>query len=259
MAGYIRLLWREARQATPTAAAFLLGIVFWAAFLASRVGRWPEAAILFLATLPLGVLPVWALWRVVHGMRQDYATPHAHLLLSLPVPGWQLASAKLLVAWAELAVYGAAVGAGLLLLARAAGLPSPPPTLSPDELRVVEQALLRTGVTLGLLAALLGAPAWLILTQSAWCVGRLFPRGQGLVSVLAFLSGGWLLLRAGTLAPAVLGWLPRVDLLWFPEVWDAEIRLAAVAVHPAPLVGVVGGALALFALGAWLLEHVVEP
>lgn len=261
-AGYGQLLWREVRQAAPAAAAVLLGIVLWDAFLRSRIGVWAgPRSILPFAALPLGVLPLWAVWRMVHGLRRDYATPHAHLLLSLPVPGWQLAGAKLLVVWMELTLYALAIVTGCVLLARGilfedlSGLP-------PGLMEATVRALLRDGLSAGLIA-FLAIPVFLALVQLAWVVGRLFPRGQGLVTVLAFLSGGWLLLRAATLAPAVLGWLPHWTLFIFPDITvygdrPPSVMLAAVALHPAPFMGIAVAALACFAVTAWLLEHQLE-
>lgn len=261
-AGYVQLLWREVRQAAPAAAAFLLGIILWEAFLRSRVGVWGgPRSILPLALLPLGVLPLWALWRMVHGLRQDYATPHAHLLLSLPVPGWQLASAKLFVVWMELTLYALVIGAACVFLARGASfdeLSGLPPAL----MHATERALSRSGLST-VLIGFFSIPVLLTLVQLAWVVGRLFPRGRGLITILAFLSGGWLLLRAAALAPTVLGWLPHVPLFILPDITVhgqgvSSAVLVAVALHPAPFLGVGVAALACFAVTAWLLEHQLE-
>lgn len=263
MRAYRMLLWREARQAAPAEAAYLLGIAVWTAFLASRIGRWHDGAVIALAQVPFWTLPPWALWRAFHGLRQDYATPHAHLLLSLPVPGWQLASAKLLVIWAEVVVYGVAAGAALLALLRQLGLPGLPPGLHPTQLALVQGALFRSAAALVLLALLVGAPAWLAVAQAAWVVGRASPWAQGLVSGIAFFAGVWLLLRAGIAAPAVLGWLPHLPLLPYVDFahlgggqWAVEPRL--LAIHPAPLVGAAAAALALFAGSARLLERQLD-
>lgn len=262
-AGFGQLLWKEVRQAAPAAAVFLLGIVLWDAFVKSRIGVWAgPRSILPLAALPLGVLPFWAVGRMAYRLRRDYATPHAHLLLSLPVPGWQLAGAKLLVLWLEVTLYALAIVVGCVVVAQGIDFADLMAPLPPGLMEATVRALLRDGLIAGVIA-FLAIPVLLTLVQLAWVVGRMFPRGHGLVTALAFLGGGWLLLRAGTLASVVLGWLPHWNLFIIPDITvhregTASVVMAAVAVHPAPFLGIGLAALASFLMAAWLLEHQLE-
>ena len=263
MAGYSRLLWREVRPALPVAIAYVAGILLWSAFLGTRVGRWPDGVVLAMAQTPLWTLPPWALWRMFHGLRNDLDTPHAYLLLSLPVPGWQLASAKVLVVWAELAMYAAAAAVGLASVFKAAGVPGLPPGLSAGQVQLFEQTLVYAMVLLLLLLLGFGAPAWLVLAQAAWSAGHAVRRARGLVMAMAFLAGLWLLLRAAIAGGAVLGALPGWALLPYPDVvrypggsWAVEPKW--LAIHPGPLIGVAVAAVAGFFASARWIEHALD-
>lgn len=45
---------------------------------------------------------MWTLWRAGASLRQEWSSNHMSLLLTLPVPGWYITSAKALVLLAEM-------------------------------------------------------------------------------------------------------------------------------------------------------------
>lgn len=262
-AAYGRLLWKEVRQAAPAALGVVLAVILWDTFLWSRVQLWfgPKAA-LVLAVSPVALLPLWAAFRLVRSLRRDFTGPHAQFVLTLPVPGWSLTGVKLLVVGAETVLHGLVVAAGWVVLARAMGgadwVASIPAALMPP----IRQAVIRSGLS-ALLMALGGLAAWLVIVQLAWIVGRLFRRGHRLVSLAALVSAGWLVMRAGTVGPALLGWLPR----WTPFVWPditvaingpADVTFYALTLHPAPFVAMGLTVIACAGIAAWLLERHLE-
>lgn len=244
MTPFFRLLWREVRQGLPTTAASVVAILAWYTFLASRVGRWNEGLVLAMTQMPLWWLPLGALWRTYQSFKNDLDTARAYLLLSLPVYGWQLAGAKLLAVWLEAVLYVGATFGGIAAMVQGVGVPGLPPDMS----AAVAAQFARTLVdAVGILLAILVAfamPAWLVLVQAAWGAGRTVRRGRHVLMGLAFLAGGWLLVRAAVAGAAVLDLLPPVPTFPYPDVyrapggvWTVETRW--LAMHPGPWLAVV--------------------
>ncbi|ADU51831.1 hypothetical protein Tmar_1724 [Thermaerobacter marianensis DSM 12885] len=263
MTPFSRLLWREARQALPATAAFLVAILTWYAFLATRVGRWHDGLVIGMSQMPLWWLPPWAVWRTYQSLKNDLDSPHAYLLLSLPVRGWQLAGAKLLAVWIELGLYTAAAYAGLANTLLRTGIPGLPPRLSDAGTKAFVETLVGSAGMLFLLLVVFAVPAWLVLVQAAWAAGHAARRGRYLVTGLTFLVGSWLLLRIAIAGASLLAFLPPVPALPFPNfvgatggAWAVERRW--LALPPGPWLAVVTATWLGFFLTARGVERALD-
>lgn len=260
------LLWKEFRQAAPTSALILAGIVGWLVFLYTRMGEWSSGHILGFGFLPLYFLPFWVLIRGYEGFRREWAGQHQHLLLMLPVPSWWVTAAKLLVAWVECTLYGLTVALGLFVLEGPLKNPAFTPdglNVTPERLEAIRSIIFKDFLRL-LPLALLAIAIAIVLAQVSWAVAQLFRRGQGVVANVAFLLGCWFMLRIGYLASLALGWLPSIRLLEFPEMAMSSeggmtwVSTVGIWIHPAPIVGVAAAGALFFWLTSWLLERLLE-
>ena len=179
---YLTLVRKELRQTLPTTAAFALALAAWLAFVYSRIPhlRFPEMAV-GLAMIAAGYLPFWLAWRAFAGLRDEWHGGQIHLLLALPVPRWYLTGAKALVTVVEVAGQGLLVAAGMILVARAAGMWEP----VVSALRLVDTADLVRAGGLFLAMALLYAVTVVVLVQSAYLAGRVATRRRAMPSTKA--------------------------------------------------------------------------
>lgn len=244
-----RLLRKEVRQAAPVALGLGAIIVAWHLFLYTRIDRWPAELVTSLAVVPLGFVPLWLLWRSVATMRQEWTGNHMYLLLTLPVPGWSIASAKVLIVMAEAALYTVVVGSGSLFLVRAAGLLQQLPL---DAIRMPTGfAVLVVGVSL------LSPLATVIATQFSYIASRLAPRLAGLVFAVVFVLSAWFIARAGTVLTPLFRWLPDVTLS-ADAIANGVVVKGGLSLSIAPAVGSLVAVAALFWATATLLERDIE-
>lgn len=210
-------------------------------------------------------LPGWAAWQGYHGFRQEWSSSQSHLLMSLPVTGWQLVAAKLAVAWSGILLYGGIAGAALIPLAKSVGLDGAADlSLSAAELARWGAAYTHMGITL-LACALIVSMGIVLISQWSWIVGRAVGRWEWAASLAALVSGFWLMLRAGIWGGRLLGGrLPEFTLLKLPPspaetaAGELEILLPAVAGNSGAVIGVAAAVILIYAASSLLMEHVVE-
>lgn len=245
-----RLVQKEIRQAAPMAAIVAGVVIAWHLFLSTRFGKWPSEGIIGLSALPLGFIPLWILWRSFATMRQEWTGNHMYLLLSLPVPGWYLASAKVIIVVVEAAFYTVVVGSGMLILTLSSGLLD----------GILAEAIVRPtwGPVLVMVAISVLSPlSWIVVTQFSYVAGRLTSKLSGLVSVIVFVLSGWFIVRMGTVLTPLLGWVPDLRL-------SADVLVDGVVVKNGwqldvtPAIGAALAIAGLFWLGGYLLERDVE-
>lgn len=247
---YLQLLGKELQQAASTALVFIILIVAWFAFLATRIGIWPNLLPFGLGIATLGFVPFWALWRTFYSFRQEWTGDHMYLLLSLPVPGWYMTSTKLIVAMIELFVYSGIILGGSLLLFTADGMGGFPIEL------LRQEALLSTSYRAALVQTL-GLVVVMIVIQFSYLFSRLVSRRRGLMMMLVGLVSFWLVFRVGGLLAPLLDWIPPVPLHGI-QVDAGGIYTHTVYLGVAPILGSFIAALLLFVIGSNVLERDIE-
>ncbi|HEX6971326.1 MAG TPA: hypothetical protein VF234_03835, partial [Limnochordia bacterium] len=169
------------------ALALLLGaIAVWLLFLHSRAGLWDPALVTALSWMPLSFVIPWALWMTVSIHKSEWEQRTCYLLLSLPIPAWQILLSKLAAIATQLLILVVVIDALALWNAYAAFGQADfvrAWALLPAEARWLA---LRTAVIFGALWAV-GIGLFLSLAQAAYLVGRLVDRFSGLLSGGAFL------------------------------------------------------------------------
>lgn len=244
-----RLLNKEIRQASSTALVIAAVVVVWHVFLHTRIGRWPEEAVLAAGAFPMGFVPLWLLWRSFATMRQEWAGNHTHLLLALPVPGWAIAASKAAVVMLEAAFFIVVIGGGAAALGFKTGLLSQIPF---EDIRTPWGKPIIIGAIL-----LLSPLMWIVMTQFAYVAGRLASKLSWLVSAVAFALSGWFIVRAGTVLTPLLRWMPDLPVS-ADVIVNGVVVKAGLSLDWTPAAGTILAVGALFWAVSTMLERDVE-
>ena len=179
-------------------------LLVWTAFLYSRAGAWQAEVVMMLYWLPMGFLPLWAIWTSVQLYRQEWRENTSYLLLSLPVRAWTITSAKLATMAVGIIGFSVLIFGGAALLAARTGIWA-------RIAGVFEVIPLEWFARSGLIlygAGILGLLALSLISQFAYVFSRLFSRFQGLAMIWTWLLAIWLAGKAGSLGHVILNWLP---------------------------------------------------
>lgn len=206
------------------------------------------------ALLHLGFVPMWTLWRAGASLRQEWSSNHMSLLLTLPVPGWYITSAKALVLLAEMLWYIVLVLAGTLVLAIEGSWIQRIDLLGQAYViggeiysRIPAEALSWRTLLFALGVVTAVAASGIIATQFSYIAGCLWRRWSGLFSTAVAGLSVWFILRAGTLLAPLFRWVPEIPV-------DGAVIVNNVRVQQTMYLGLspVFGALAAVALLFWL-------
>lgn len=252
---YWQLFSKEIRSSKLILLLSIAAIIAWDIFLASRLGRWSEELVAVLAWMPMGLLQFYALFSGITSFSQEWRGNHMHLMLSLPVRGWQIFSAKVLSTMCEIVLITIVTMAGASLLGfgpinlafrESGGLPSAVPGSLVYRLAILAVILLWLSMT-----------AITVMGQFSYISSRMFERFGGLVTVWVLLLSFWGLARFMTIVTPMLRWLPDIPFRIWNSV-DGRIMTATAWLDSAPLVAAALWVAILFAIGSWLLERHVE-
>lgn len=226
--------------------------LLWELFLATRLQTWTPEVVAGLSPLPLAIIPFWAVWAGFQSVRAEWNGDHAQLLLTLPVPYWQVQGVKLLAIWLQAGFTAVLVAIAFWLMAR-----GPVRDLQASGLwDVIRASLPAAMVFWGLLVVNLS-----VFAQFASAVWRTVPRFGGLVALWATLLAGWLGYRLSGLLGYLFQWVP--DLRLVGTSLEGQGAQTVIVRHPilvdaGPLVGSLLFALGLFWVGAVLLERAAD-
>jgi len=251
MKRFLTLL-RKDLQASLLPIGFLSGItVIIMAFVRFRIetAGWPMEISLVAISIPLVFLPLWLLWQSFQTLRSEWREDTVYTLLVLPVPGWQVMTAKLLAIWIEYTVISAVTAVGTLVFF------SP---LVREAMAFVPSVgwVIRNGILL-YLASLLMLASVVIFVQLAFVVSKMVGRLQGLVALWTLILSSWFVEKLGVLLEPIFRWIPTVPLHRVFRL--EEIREGIVADwNLAPEIGSWLAILFVLALTSYLFEHYVE-
>lgn len=248
-----RLLLRKELMGLEGLFPLLLGAtVLWELFLLSRAQIWRPEAVALASLLPLVVIPFWAAWAGFQSVRAEWNGDHAQLLLTLPVPYWQIQGVKLLAIWLQAGFTALVVGAAALLLGR--GL-----------IRDLQLSGLWDVVVTSVPTA--AALWWLfivhlsIAAQFASAVWRMVPRFGGLVALWATVMAAWLGDRLSRLLGHLFQWVPDLRLM-AASMSGAGVQTVVtrhvIFIDSGPLLASLLLGLGLFWVGAILLERAAD-
>lgn len=247
------LLMRKELMGRESLFPLLLGLAgLWELFLVTRLRSWGPEVVAALSPLPLFVIPFWAVWAGFQSVRAEWNGDHAQLLLTLPLPYWQVHGVKLLAIWLQAALTALLVGVAAWLLAR-----EPVQSL---QVSGVWDAIWASLPTIVLFWGLL-VVHFSVLGQFASAVWRSVPRFGGLVALWATVLAGWLASRMAGLLGYLFQWVP--DLRLVGTIWEMNGGQTVMVRHPvvvdsAPLLGSLLFALGLFWVGALVLERATD-
>lgn len=243
---FLQLLWKELRHSLNpmlfyTGASLLL--YFLPVFVPGLRGIPLQNTLwLFVILMPLQALPFWVIWRAIATWRREWTGNHMLLILSLPVPGWQITSAKLLALFLEVLLYGMVHSIGFM------------PYMLPEfSLTLPGYLTLSLWVAGGALYLALISCCFFLTVHFAYLAGRLVSRGGWLVALAAFFTSLWAAIRLGGLLSPLLQWLPRVPFYGL-SIASGTVNRTVIYIQVAPLVGV----LLVLALLFWLSARWVE-
>jgi len=232
------------------------GYLLWTLFLASRVGRWDEDAILALYFAPAsGIFPLWTLWTSVQLYRQEWRENTSYLMLSLPVRARTITSAKLAMLLTGVAGFMLLFAAGGWLLFERTGILADMRATNVFALVPVEW-IVKMGL-LGFGSVLFGVLVVALVAQVAYVFSRMFGRLRGLVMVWTWVLLFWLMARVGDVAVRWLGFLPELHMRML-SVRNGIPQFELLAMESGPIVAMVLFAAGLFALLNAMLERAVE-
>jgi ABC-type transport system involved in multi-copper enzyme maturation permease subunit len=249
---YWKLLRKEFEGSKMIVSILLASVILWDIFLYSRLGKSNDQVIFVLSVLPFGIIPLWALLDGFLTFRREWQGNHMYLLLSLPVKGWHLTTAKFITTAMEMFVYVLVTGAGTFLVNRRviATILESLPDIYPM------RYLVWAGVQI-FFVCLLGILSLLCISQFSYIVGRMFERFGGLISVWTFVLSLWLLLQFTWRTMNRFNWVPDMFFRVLSRIEDYQF-IETAKVSTAPIVAGLVGVIALFSLGSWLLEKHVE-
>ncbi len=210
----------------------------------------PEFAFPFSFTmlvLPMVRAPVHA----VTTWKREWDQHHDLLLLSLPVRGWWLVTAKLCAALLETATLTVTIVVSVLLVGRTE-------LVQPIYDFTGPGLMLYWTLLVVVLPWTLGTAVVHILGQLAALVSRIVPLFSSLVGVCTFAIGLWGIIRVGGLLAPLLRWLPALP-LYSISVSGGIGYEQWLRVQMAPLAGALLALAGLFWLAGWLVEREIEP
>ena len=231
---------KEMRSEAPSFFILLAVIFGWSVWVFSKP-ELPTEMTFVLVSLPLVMIPFYAVLRVILDLRSEWAEDTIQLLVSLPVRGWQVLGAKGLAIITEVILL-AMVISGLLY------------TILSSE-QILRLAMVEWVPVLALLI-LLGFAAFLPVLYLGYLIGRGVPVGRGVVSFISFGLLTYLWTNSAVLADK---FLPSIAINVHGVAFDATGVHQTVGEIPVTFLGgfVVCG-LVMFAARAYLWEKRID-
>ncbi|MFC4775500.1 hypothetical protein ACFO9Q_01705 [Paenibacillus sp. GCM10023252] len=196
--------------------------------------------------LPFLFVSAMAIGTGYYQLHTEWRTNSIYLLLSLPIRGWKVLTAKILAVYALLLISSLwiAVSFGLILL-----------RASWQEVRVSEAMppLFPSLFNLALNTFWMYSLATLfllMLVQFTFLCGQLTAKFKWIVMIGAGFGALWLVLRISPLLSNLL--------LWMPELAYGGVDVEVIYLHPGPFVVLLLISVGLLALNGYIFEKEVE-
>lgn len=242
-----RLFLKEFKSAMPIYVFFSAAVLVLHLFALYKSDDWEDGAIQGISViLPYSLACVLAVGTVYYQLRSEWKANTVYLLLSLPVRGWKVMTAKLAAAigWLILACMWIAVSFSLLLL-----LTNWSRWQASETLPEAWPSLLNLAGNV-IWIYLIFASFGLITVQFAFLCGQLVSKFRWLVEGCAFIAILWLVLRVSPMLSGLLQWMPSI-------VFGGD-ELQTVYLNSGSFVGLLLISVALTWLNGYIFEREVE-
>lgn len=237
------LLIKELKTIFPLFAVYSVLVVLSHLFILAKSSIWDNDTIFVLsAVMPFLFVSVIALGTGYYQLYSEWKTNSIYLLLSLPVRGWKVLTAKLAAVLLLLILAIVGVGASFALLLLRVKWDEfkgelPLPTL----LNVTANSFWMYGLVVIFLLAVI---------QFAFLCGQLVAKFRWLMVFAAFLSSLWLVVRISPLFSNLLMWIPEIPF----GGEDTEVMY----LHSGPFIVLFILSVGLIGLSGYILEKEVE-
>lgn len=205
--GFRRLFLKEVRSFLPVYGIFAVAVAVLHLFIMLRGLGWQDGTILGLSLLlPFLFLSAIAVGTGFYQLFAEWRTNSIYLLLSLPLRGWKVMTAKLSAVLALLYLTLLANGISFAVflfgaMNKQTELPDDIPEVLPDVLNTLFNLCWMYALTVIFLIA---------LVQFAFLCGQLVAKFKWLVVIGAFFAALYLVLRIGPPVSKLLEWLPEI-------------------------------------------------
>ncbi|MDF2714065.1 MAG: hypothetical protein K0R28_990 [Paenibacillus sp.] len=237
------LLIKELKTIFPLFAVYSVLVVLSHLFILAKSSIWDNDTIFVLsAVMPFLFVSVIALGTGYYQLYSEWKTNSIYLLLSLPVRGWKVLTAKLAAVLLLLILAIAGVGASFsLLLLRVKWDEFKGELPLPTLLNVTANSFWMYGLVVIFLLAVI---------QFAFLCGQLVAKFRWLMVFAAFLSSLWLVVRISPLFSNLLMWIPEIPF----GGEDTEVMY----LHSGPFIVLFILSVGLIGLSGYILEKEVE-
>lgn len=241
-----KLFAKEFRSVFPVFGMYMAVLTLWDFFVLYKSGDWgPGIASAAALAAPMVLVSFLAIGIGYYQLHTEWRTNSIYLLLSLPVRGWKVLSAKLAAVLSSLLLSLAWTGIsyGIILLGEEWG------ALFGDEQQKALPALVN--VTLhSLWMYVLSIVFALAVVHFAYLLGQLVSRFKWVVMTGAGFAIVWLALRAGPFLSDLLWWMP--------DIVFGDAGVGAIYLHSGPFLVLLLFSAGLIALNGYIFEREVE-
>ncbi|TYP78208.1 hypothetical protein [Paenibacillus methanolicus] len=245
--GFRNLFRKEMKSLFPLFAVYGIAVTAAQVIVKFKSGGWGTDAPLVISLLmPLLFAAVLTIGAGYFQLSTEWRTNTIYLLLSLPIRGWKVLTAKLVALMVLLVGTLLWVSGSFSLIL----LRSMWKTLFSDQVFGEIPLTMLNVAGNSLWMCLLTIVLFVMLAQFAFLCGQLVTRFRWLVALAAFFAGLWLIFRAAPLLSMLLAWLP--DIRFGGELDDV------IYLHSGMFVALVLLAAGLMWLNGYLFEKVVE-
>ncbi|RAP75673.1 hypothetical protein [Paenibacillus montanisoli] len=242
-----KLFLKEWRSILPMYGVFSAAVLLLHVLVLFKSGVWGDEIVMILSLfIPYLFAALITIGTGYYQLHSEWRTNSIYLLLSLPVRGWKVLTAKLTAALSLLILTSLWIGGSFILVLMLADwddwrASEELPELFPTLLHVTASGFLLYCFTVAFL---------LIVVQFAFLCGQLVAKLKWLVILGAFLGALWLLLR---LSPMLSGLL-----LWTPDLFIVSDDADILYLHSGPFIGLVLLGAGLVWLNGYIFEKEVE-
>ena len=253
MKPFFSLYLKELRASRGNFLIFLAAIFVLDIFLMTRASSWGYWNVLAASFVPLVLLIFLGMLQALLLVRDEWKAGTAPFLRSLPISGWGIVGAKMLAAFTSW------VAMSLVTLALSGIFHACAPWFGMEWLPLAELPWSRmigfiVIFVLGIMGAVLFGG---IILQSAYLLGRIVNRFNGLLSAVAGVALMYVATRGGDWLAGVLSFLPKIP-FEVPSFGSEGFAIVSQTLNSGAIVVLVLELALLFWAAGWLMEKRAE-
>ncbi|NLY10167.1 MAG: hypothetical protein GX020_00530 [Firmicutes bacterium] len=225
--------------------------------LSTQAHRFPDIEVVIgLACLPVVFIPLWLIWSGFQIYRTEWSHNTSYLLLSLPVSGIKITTAKLLTLILEFMALVGMMIAGLFIFLRQQLYLALNVNTWFDELYIPWQLVFSNAMML-FVVLLIGVVILLMISQFVYISSRFARRARGLVTVWVFVLTFWFTNKLAYLLEPLFRWMPATSLTTITST-EGSYFLVKNQIVLSGEYSTLFVAIVLFILSSYLFERHIE-